>query len=288
MSSPKRRGSGSDGSSDDVCRGIFDDIALRVISYLEAHPVVQDVELRDRGGVSQPQLLAWEAENGHFQLPEDLKSFLTISNGVTVRWNVRINGNVQEFGCMHLNQLSQIKRLTIGGSKGVDGQCGLGSPSSAAGATAFDLDAECCNGRVALLYREAPSKPQVWFQDLSCDWHFIANTFTDYFRLMAMHLGIPHWQYAFTDVGLDPVTRNWFALFCPERLAVAVENGKDASRRQSRHGRKLQGSPSRTRRGRSVRRRRGQAGAARRIISSDTGPDGRPNSAPPPHPRETS
>jgi len=54
------------------------------------------------------------------------------------------------------------------------------------------------------MYRGNNNKPQIWFQDLSCSWFFIANTFTDYFRLMIMHLGLPHWQYAFTQVGLDP------------------------------------------------------------------------------------
>lgn len=48
------------------------------------------------------------------------------------------------------------------------------------------------------MYRGNINKPQIWFQDLSCSWFFIANTFTDYFRLMIMHLGLPHWQYAFT------------------------------------------------------------------------------------------
>lgn len=47
----------------------------------------------------------------------------------------------------------------------------------------------------------------MWFQDLTCNWHFIANTFTDYFRLMVMHLGLPRWQYAFTDVGLDSISQ---------------------------------------------------------------------------------
>lgn len=54
------------------------------------------------------------------------------------------------------------------------------------------------NGRLALIFKSASSKPQIWFQDLSCQWFFIANTFTDYFRLMIMHLGIPNWHYAFT------------------------------------------------------------------------------------------
>jgi len=68
---------------------------------------------------------------------------------------------------------------------------------------AFDIDAKAKNGRLALIYRHK-DKPQIWFQDLSCQWFFIANSFTDYFRLMIMHLGIPNWHYAFTQVGLDP------------------------------------------------------------------------------------
>jgi hypothetical protein len=59
---------------------------------------------------------------------------------------------------------------------------------------AFDIDSKAQDGRVVLLYRDSTrSKPQIWFQDLSCCWFFIANTFTDYFRLMIMHLGLPHW-----------------------------------------------------------------------------------------------
>ena len=62
----------------------------------------------------------------------------------------------------------------------------------------FVIDSEAKDGRLALIYRGSYNKPQLWFQDLSCKWYFIANCFTDYFRLMIMHLGIPCWQYAFT------------------------------------------------------------------------------------------
>ena len=68
---------------------------------------------------------------------------------------------------------------------------------------AFSLDKEVKDGRLGLLYANTFNRPQIYFQDLSGDWFFIANTFTDYFRLMVMHLGLPHWQYAFTEVGLD-------------------------------------------------------------------------------------
>ena len=78
-----------------------------------------------------------------------------------------------------------------------------------------------------MIYRSnKPAKPQIWFQDLSCKWYFIANTFTDYFRLMIMHLGLPNWHYAFTEVGLDPQTLQWFRFLSPERLAIDMEHRK--------------------------------------------------------------
>jgi len=63
---------------------------------------------------------------------------------------------------------------------------------------AFDIDTKARNGRLAMIYKDYDAKPQIWFQDLSARWFFIANTFTDYFRLMIMHLGLPNWHYAFT------------------------------------------------------------------------------------------
>lgn len=89
---------------------------------------------------------------------------------------------------------------------------------------AFEIDSKVKNGRLALIFKNADAKPQIWFQDLSCQWFFIANTFTDYFRLMIMHLGIPNWHYAFTQVGLDPQTLQWFRFLSPERLAIDIEN----------------------------------------------------------------
>lgn len=41
---------------------------------------------------------------------------------------------------------------------------------------------------------------------------------------MIMHLGIPNWHYAFTQVGLDPQTLQWFRFLSPERLAIDIEN----------------------------------------------------------------
>ena len=44
---------------------------------------------------------------------------------------------------------------------------------------------------------------------------------------MIVHLGIPHWQYAFTNTGLDQQTLQWFRFLSPERLAIDIENRRN-------------------------------------------------------------
>ena len=106
---------------------------------------------------------------------------------------------------------------------------------------AFEIDATSGQSRVALVYgvnrlgstdikqntaggdsNRSLSRgttqcgPQVWFQDKGGRWFFIANSFMDYFRLMVTHLGLPGWQYAYTDVGLDPICKQWFNYLMPK------------------------------------------------------------------------
>ena len=49
-------------------------------------------------------------------------------------------------------------------------------------------------------------KSEIWFIDRSLRWFPLADGFVDYYRLAVMHLGLPQWQYRFTDVGLSPQT----------------------------------------------------------------------------------
>lgn len=232
----------------DTSRGIFDDLSLHVIRFLESHPAAHSVQLQDKPGVTLPQLQAWHERNYPHVLPDDFKAFLAISDGVTVRWSLRFRGEaVVPFGIMHVNSLELVKPLpaftaaTLSGSDSELSVASIMGSTTAVGAgacargqvpAAFDLDAECTEGRVALVYwgdrsdcgpGAAALRPQVWFQDLACRWHFIAKSFADYFRLLITHLGVPQWQYAFTDAGLSPAASHWLAFFCPERHAVASE-----------------------------------------------------------------
>lgn len=44
-----------------------------------------------------------------------------------------------------------------------------------------------------------------------------------------MHLGLPNWQMAFTDFGLDPVSKQWFRFLSPERLAIDLKSNTSQS-----------------------------------------------------------
>jgi len=44
----------------------------------------------------------------------------------------------------------------------------------------------------------------IWLLDRALRWHYMAPTFVNYYRQMMIHIGLPQWQLAFTDVGLMP------------------------------------------------------------------------------------
>lgn len=128
-----------------------------------------------------------------------------------MNWKIKKNDQIFNLGSMHLNKLRDIKRIkgekfkfsAVGEDDDTsDEDVGTPNVEESKEVVAFDIDTKVKDGRIALIYRtganQSGSKPQIWFQDLSCHWFFISNTFTDYFRLMVMHLGLPHWQYAFT------------------------------------------------------------------------------------------
>ena len=298
----------------------MDKYTMAVVDFLRNHPGVSDLHLDRREPAPTSAIHAWETANAPLKLPEDLKSFLLLSDGFSLQWDVCFGGCTHALGNMALNGIQGLgNRLVLDASPADDKSDGLvivppggaavegagivpkvgdasveggggegarrGSGAAAArglgfagvdgaGAgdgdrtrgwsppvptAAFDLDASCGCGRVALVFVDAgASSPlaqspaatsasqaqrpthvhvQVWFQDLATRWHVLAGSFSEYFRVMVAHLGLPNWQYAFTDVGLDPAARQWFAFLGPERLAVDLERGRLKRAKKARRNR---------------------------------------------------
>lgn len=206
-------------------RQIFDDVSSQTIKFLEDSPGVSKVQLFDQHPATTHQIAEWERANAPCALPDDYKAFLLIADGLLLQWTVRFRGEELNLGSMSLNSLRDVTPVQLDPRDGQVSHDGQRLPKCQwadrlEDFRAFTLDSRMKDGVLALFYPNRTDKPQVWFQDLSCTWNFIANTFTDFFRLMVAHLGLPRWPYVFTQQGIDPAAKQWFRLYSPDRLAI--------------------------------------------------------------------
>ena len=203
------------------------------LAFLKQHPGVRDVQGASAEGLTEAVLAEWERANVPHQLPAELRQLLLGMDGFRVTWSVAFRGGARPLGVMALHPLERIRRVPVSCAPADDLMLDttfLGRRSSTPNAgkaplAAFELDAGP-HGRVALWYFAPSGGPEIWFQDLSAQWNYICSSFTDYFKIMMLHLGLPRWQYVFSDVGLDPEAAQWHRFFAPDCLVVDVKRGQ--------------------------------------------------------------
>jgi hypothetical protein len=89
--------------SNDVSGQWLERITLSVSSFLEQHRGVSNVQMFDRPSAQPDDLEAWQSRNAPVTLPDDLKNFYAITNGMLLRWKMQYNGKqVSIFATMHL------------------------------------------------------------------------------------------------------------------------------------------------------------------------------------------
>ena len=187
---------------------------------LDSNESILNVSWSDQCGANPTDLSTWERRNGQL-LPEDLREFFLLWDGLTCRWDVVAHGReVIPLGCLRINPLLQLVPVdsTWLRNERDEPRPELPAAATSAGLRAFDLDAECECGRVLLLLGLAgpPRSCEIWFQDVGCELTRLASSFSDYFRMLCVSLGLPRWQYAHTMAGLDPTSRQWFRLLAPQ------------------------------------------------------------------------
>ena len=201
--------------SKEKIRQIFDNISLNVISFLEKHRGVTDVKFFERPPVTQSQINEWEKKYYPCKLPDDYKAFLFVSDGFVLKWHMKYNREILPLGHMSLSPLHSLKPVQFG------------TDNDSILAFHLDYNSNRTDGRVAFVFNNSANNeenPSVWFEDLSTEWIFVCNSFSDYFRLMIMHLGLTNWQYAFTKVGLNPITMQWLRFLVPNRLDIDLRH----------------------------------------------------------------
>lgn len=60
----------------------------------------------------------------------------------------------------------------------------------------------------------------IWFLDRSLQFHRLASTFSDYYRLLLLHCGLPYWHYKYTDSGIPPYILHWYYIIAPALLTT--------------------------------------------------------------------
>ncbi|XP_067004821.2 tubulin polyglutamylase complex subunit 2 [Anabrus simplex] len=190
-------------------------------------------------------LSSWEQRHC-CTLPDDIRQFFLSSDGFMLSWNYEYAGDVIPVGRMRINSIAEVRRLAgIKNSGDVDcptlldieicNQDDSRSPSNqrpnfGVKCKIFELDH--CDGiaKVCLVYLDKtetgsdPKKedPTVWLLDRCFEWHYLAEDFSQYFRMMLVHQGLPQWQFRFTPMGLTPWAEQMFVMIAPHLLQNEV------------------------------------------------------------------
>ncbi|XP_045705823.1 tubulin polyglutamylase complex subunit 2 isoform X1 [Phyllostomus hastatus] len=169
---------------------LLEKLTLGITRILESSPGVTEVTIREKPPAERHMISSWEQKN-NCVLPEDVKNFYLMTNGFQMTWSVKLDACENEPEKPHFDSRSVI----------------------------FELDPCNGNGKVCLVYKNG--KPalakdtEIWFLDRALYWHFLTDTFTAYYRLLITHLGLPQWQYAFTNYGVSPQAKQWFNMYKP-------------------------------------------------------------------------
>jgi tubulin polyglutamylase complex subunit 2 len=69
----------------------------------------------------------------------------------------------------------------------------------------------------------------IWFLDRSLQFHHLSSSFTDYYRLLLLHCGLPYWQYKYTDAGIPPYILHWYYTIVPALFVITSHDESTSS-----------------------------------------------------------
>ena len=93
----------------------------------------------------------------------------------------------------------------------------------------FEIE-QCGSGKVLFTYRVKPeldTEPAIWLylEDPNGigNWYHLADSFTKYFRIMLVYLGLPLWQYCAVGISLPTWVEQIYYLVAPHLLSTTVK-----------------------------------------------------------------
>eukprot|EP00056_Hartaetosiga_gracilis_P015648 m.242111 g.242111 ORF g.242111 m.242111 type:complete len:500 (-) comp29860_c0_seq1:113-1612(-) len=207
-------------------KGLIDRFTMGMVHTLEGMDHVADILVEPVAPCSSTDITKWEMKNT-LKLPQDLKAFFRSSDGVGIAWTCVVGNEVLPVGHLHIHPLTKVKKVvepklpeglgiyfrstTVAQGLQTTNQMRRHLPFPAVELARCGSDAV-----VALVFTDP--HPTVWLRDRSHAWHMLARNFTEYYRLMTLHLGVIGWQYSLTSLGPLPSTQSWLRMFAPHRI----------------------------------------------------------------------
>eukprot|EP01147_Barroeca_monosierra_P009782 gene9782-1981_t len=209
-------------------RDLFDRFTMGMIQTLENCQHVVDIRSKPTSPLSTNDIASWEARQAT-KLPSDIRDFYSATNGLHIIWTVLLDRQILPVGSLLINPLDQLKPINPSSDLPPNVQHFFKTSSVTDDVQvvhrcrympfkAFAISSCGAHASVALVYTRPT--PSIWLVDRSNTWHRLAKTFTEYYRLMTLYLGIPEWQYALTSIGALPDTYRWLHAFVSPHVLI--------------------------------------------------------------------
>ncbi|CAH1394118.1 unnamed protein product [Nezara viridula] len=220
----------------------YDDLTLNLIKSLDWIPGVHNIKLDKRQPCEKTSILAWE-QRQCCQLPLDLKNFYLSVDGFELTYDFRYAGELLTVGRLCINSLMDLRRIygysiieqsgeLLPSLKDLDIVNTVeGKPSFGPNSKIFELDYNEGVSMVCLVYNDSSHAQEIWFLDRSLNWFKLASNFSQYFRMMLYHHGLPEWQFLHVGIGLSPWAEQLMIAIAPH--LVSPEPAKKVVSRSS-------------------------------------------------------
>ncbi|KAI9099870.1 hypothetical protein DFS34DRAFT_616338 [Phlyctochytrium arcticum] len=195
-----------------------------LISYLRSCPLVDNIQLHSGFVLTLQALESWERLHGPERLPDDLKAFYLVSDGMHLMWDVKLhNGVTIPVGNCGVNPLKDYTRCreevpphvlayTIWNCDPVATTCLENDTSSPA------VNGKRMHGQVVWVPINAEDWDKGVYYVFGSTKQLLSKTFSGYFRRMCFAAGVWGFWSLDSDTALSTIVRDWVRFYAPSKL----------------------------------------------------------------------
>ncbi|KAL4715215.1 hypothetical protein ACJJTC_012262 [Scirpophaga incertulas] len=192
---------------------------MRHVTSKESDPRICNVKVEHKAPCDRVAISTWEQRHSAV-LPEDLRNFYASTDGFNLTWHYKYSADeILPVGSIRVNTLNELylspalkDLLDFALTRPTSGPRPVLNTKS----KVFELDTCRTIGKVCLVF--TGGSWSVWLATREGSWGWLADSFTHYFRMALVHLGLPGWQAAFAHLPLIPWAEQLFLLLAPHLL----------------------------------------------------------------------